>query len=805
MIEKYFNVGKCTILPPLSLTRLNLRSQERIFSMTKLFLSLRRFILILVITVIFFGCFSGNAFAHRPHDDVAHIELSPNYQQDKTVFIVVRSNLFKSVNGGENWQRITRGISSPTGITSFDMSAQDKNILFLSTYDHGIFKSEDGGNVWQSASTGLETRGVGLVAISNNDPSLVLASGLEGGLYKTDNGGQVWKLVLDQKIKITAIAFSPTQVNEIMIGDAQGNLYRSNNRGDSWDKIGTLGNSGVIAALAFSQEGSLYIGTEKQGIYKTSDRGKTFTAINKGLADKNIKDIVVVNPDLIILSTWDKGLFISKDSGKNWQYSSQGLTTDHQADQLNEPNFSDVEVSPAFTQDKTIFLAGFNGLFKTTNGGKNWQELESLSTGTITSLDISPNYQKDSTLAFVTYVGNIYLSRDAGKTWEAINTGLEVPRLTGNFEKPDQDPRRFFDIAFSPNYQQDNNIFATLLWDNFLKTSDQGQHWQIVTLPNVPGQGLRGMRIVPSPNFEDDKIIYLGTQYGLIMRSTDGGNTFFAISTLDNKQRNEAISLVISPDFATDETLYATTKDGVHKSIDRGSTWQALTANTPLDQLSYTQLVISPNFKQDRTLIVGTNLGFYLTNDGGDTWTKIRNASFNENGYVEGLDISPNYQNDQTFVVSLRGEGLFKTIDGGTTFSQLENGSIPLARMNELPSAGRPIQFSPNYAIDNTLYGFGSSTTEIYKSTDGGKTWETLKITRVSLEREYAPLTWIDLIIHVYRRNILRIGVAIIVALWSYFTLGFLGLEKRLPLSRLQIKLIGSILVFIVTLLIFPF
>ena len=40
------------------------------------------------------------AWAHTPHDDIFQVDISPTYNQDKTVFIIVRGNLLKSEDGG---------------------------------------------------------------------------------------------------------------------------------------------------------------------------------------------------------------------------------------------------------------------------------------------------------------------------------------------------------------------------------------------------------------------------------------------------------------------------------------------------------------------------------------------------------------------------------------------------------------------------------------------------------------------------------------------------------------------------------
>lgn len=215
-------------------------------------------------------------------------------------------------------------------------------------------------------------------------------------------------------------------------------------------------------------------------------------------------------------------------------------------------------------------------------------------------------------------------------------------------------------------------------------------------------------------------------------------------------------------------------------------------------------MAISPNYKADKTVIAGTGQGVFLTRDSGESWVKLVGSAYGGDSYVEGLAISPDYQNDRTFLVSVRGKGLFKTVDGGEDFTQIGNELIALARMNNVPSSGVPIQFSPTYAVDKTIYAFGAASAAVFKSTDGGDTWETLSLPLQSPVYEnntYDLLTSIDLIFYVYRGRILRIIAALIASLLSYFLLGYLRLERKFPLSRSLIKAGGALIVFAVALI----
>jgi photosystem II stability/assembly factor-like uncharacterized protein len=765
----------------------------------KLLLKLCPLIIIPLVFLLNFCIFDvNNAWAHRPHHVVIQLRVSPNYSQDQTLFIIVRHNLFKSTDGGNSWQRIVNGLDNRGRLAYLSGNANHNHTMYLSSFIDGIYKTEDGGGSWFKVNQGLNTLNIDLLSVAAESENIVLAVGDNNQVYKTEDGGENWQQIMKTEDKITAITFAGS-ANKIIIGDEQGYLYTSEDGGKNWHQLEAVKNSGAVTVIAtsadFSADSTFWIGTEKKGIFQTDNNGKSFTDLNSGLTDKYITDLVIASPENLYASTWNQGFFASHDGGKSWTKQDGGLTKDRQADELKLPHFNVLGVS-----DSTIFLGSFDGLFKSLDAGNSWQALETLSLGTVMALDVSPNYINDGTLAIVTYVGNFYLSTDRGSTWEPMNKGLEIPRLINSLELDGQQhPRRFFDVAFSPNYAQDKTIFASLLWSKLLKSANGGNDWQVIQLPRE----VRGVTIVPSPNYASDGTLYVANQSGLIFKSTDGGQNLATVGKIDQVSGNDSPSLVISPNFFADLTLYASSQKGIYKTIDGGKTWASVTDRSKLKERYNLQLAISPNYQEDQTLIVGTDKGIFQTEDGGRNWTELVRAELGETPYIEGVAISPNYQSDHTLIVSVRGKGLYKTVDAGQSFTSIGDKSLPLSKMNEVPSAGMPIKFSPSYATDNTIYGFGSATTEVFKSTDGGNSWQTLSvpINPVSENEQYDLMTSLSLWVHFYRSKILRTLAAVVAGLLTYVLMGYLRLEEKIPLSRLQVKVISSAMVFVVALI----
>jgi photosystem II stability/assembly factor-like uncharacterized protein len=770
------------------------KSRKYMINRQSLLRLIHKFNLILLIIATVFCLGSNPAFAHRPHDVISQVEVSPDFQTDNTVYILVRNNLYKSTDGGNNWTRQIKGLDYTGELSSLSVSPLNKNILYLGSRSNGIYKSEDAGESWQKINKGLETDFINLLETAPSDPNTVAAVGLEKGVYLTKDGGKNWSNVFPTTALITSLAITPNNPDRIFFGDDQGKLYTSSDGGKTWQNLSLPADVGAVDTMAFSpnldSDKTFFVGTKEAGVFKTVDDGKTFQAVNEGIKDKIIEDIVIspqyAQNSTLYAITWYDGMYISQDGGKSWTKMSEGLTKDKQGDDYKVPHFMDLKV----VKD-TMFLGGFNGLFKTTDGGKQWQEIETLARGTVIAMAVSPNYAQDSTVVIANYVGNIFISRDKGKTWTPINRGLEVYRLGKDPEESGQDPRRFFDIAFSPNYGKDRTIFAGFLRNRFAKSDQGGDLWKIIEID----RRVRGPRIVPSPDFANDKTLFLTNQEGRIFRSTDGGNTVKNISEVGRIFGNYAPSMVASPDFAKDKTLFVTGKQGIYQSVDGGITWKNITQGTPLSKTSNVQLAMSPDYPRDGTMFAGAISGLFVTRDGAKSWTKLEQPGFNPNSAVETISISPDYAKDRTVIASLQGEGLFKSTDGGETFKSIGDPKIPLVKIHSIPSSGIPVRFSPNYAQDKTLFGFGGAQTTVFRSTDGGETWTSVTIpphaeentTRYKIGEFFSgPIG-----------TIWRLVVPILLAILAYFLVGFLKLEKIINLPKTFFRMAGAFMIFL--------
>ncbi len=689
-------------------------------------------VVLLLLSLGLWGWGAPAAQAHRPHDVVPYVQVSPNYSQDGTVYIIVRGNVFRSQNQGEEWLRLHRGLDNHSQPDSLVIAPSAANVLYLGVPGDGVYASQDGGDTWEARNEGLSNLEIAWVAVAPDDPNLVLAETEAGSLYRSETGGQTWTAVLTD-VGATAIGFAPGTAAPWFLSSGEGELFTSTDQGITWSALGSLpADSGVVAlALSpeFATDRTLYLGTAEHGLYRSTDGGETFSDFNQGLEDLRIEDVVVAPNGDLLASTWQEGAWQWQAAAAAWQPLGQGLTRDRQADEFKVAHFYQLALANTYPTEETLFLGGFDGLFRSQDRGQTWEQLETLSKGTITALSISPTFADDQTLAVATYVGELYISHDRGDTWEAMNKTTYLPRFTRNFQPlgQAQDPRRFFDIALSSNYVQDESLFSTLLYTQILQSGNGGQTWAIRNL----SRSVRGVSVAVSPNFKRDRTVFSSNQAGRIYRSRDGGKTYTELVTLPGQPGNDSPALVLSPDFAQDQTLFETGERGVYRSTNGGTSWQELTTLTPLATARGLQLAISPNFATDQTLFVASNnQGLYRSQDAGRTWEAIAPATYGDEPWVQAVALSPNFASDREVLLSVRGKGLFKSQDGGETFTLLSETAPAIGLMDNVPSSGKPLQFSPDYATDRTLFGFGAADAAVYRSTDGGVNWEVLAIPR---------------------------------------------------------------------------
>lgn len=152
-------------------------------------------------------------------------------------------------------------------------------------------------------------------------------------------------------------------------------------------------------------------------------------------------------------------------------------------------------------------------------------------------------------------------------------------------------------------------------------------------------------------------------QAGGLLISRDGGISWTPTSFPPGRA---ALSLALSPGFATDGTILVGSDDGVWRSADGGENW----TQVGLQGNRIAALAVSPNFAADRTIFAGSasGQGVFLSTDGGDTWSSSAGS------YIESLAISPQFASDGTVLAGTAGDGVLRSTDAGRHWAPADGG-----------------------------------------------------------------------------------------------------------------------------------
>jgi photosystem II stability/assembly factor-like uncharacterized protein len=186
--------------------------------------------------------------------------------------------------------------------------------------------------------------------------------------------------------------------------------------------------------------------------------------------------------------------------------------------------------------------------------------------------------------------------------------------------------------------------------------------------------------------------------------------------------------MTVSPHYADDATVFVRSyHQGLFRSTDGGAHWEALGeryAEEPENRRLAT-LALSSAYATDSTLWAGMSgrdrNALLASTDGGDTWQELMS------GEAEVLALSPAFAKDGTAFAAFRGHGLLRTADWGHTWKAANAG---LLYRNATFTA---LALSPSFTRNRTLYALlswwaeGSETARLYRSTDGGDSWQGLQ------------------------------------------------------------------------------
>jgi len=389
-----------------------------------------------------------------------------------------------------------------------------------------------------------------------------------------------------------------------------------------------------------------YAQSEKEQIKKAVS-GLKMREIGPALMGGRIADIAV-HPDRP--STW----YVAAGSGNLWKTTNRGITWTPIFDHQTSYSIGTVTIDP---NNPNVIWVGTgenvsgrhvgwgDGVYKSTNGGKTWQQKGLKSSEHIGKILIDP---RDSDVVLVAAEGplwsaggerGVYKSTDGGDTWKAVLTAGPYTGVS-DIEFDPSDP----DVVYAATYQRFRRTWALMAGgpeSGIYKSIDGGNTWKQVSEGLPTGDmGKIGLAVTPAdPNLVYATIEASDKEKGFY-RSVDKGESW--------EKRNSYISGGTGPHYYQELEASPQNPDLVyqmdvflHVTHDGGANIDYLT-NGRTKHSDNHALWIDP--QDDLHLIAGTDGGLYETFDQGKSWRHFSNLPISQ-FYKLGLDNSEPFYN----------------------------------------------------------------------------------------------------------------------------------------------------------------
>jgi len=628
----------------------------------------------------------GEIILHPSNDNIAWVAVlghlySPNKER----------GVYKTTDGGTNWQK-TLNIDGNTGAVEMDINLQNPDELYACTWyrtrrawdfapsgkTSGIFKSIDGGNSWQLITkqgsgfpTGDSIGRIG-VAIYQKNPQIVYAV-VDNNYTKPDTASKktdTSKYLLNEFKNISKEAFSkldnpkldsflkdnrfpkkytaqgikslieteklqPTALYDWLFAEDgfQNNgihgceIYRSDNAGQSWRKVNTK-DIDEFSSYGY-YFGKIYVSPVDEnkvitfgvGIILSVDGGKTFTEVSKNNTHGDWHSCWI-NPDKD--SHWitgnDGGCNITYDNGNKWF-----KVTSVPAGQFYGITTDDATPYNVYggLQDNGTWVGSSKTAGSFSSPGKNKEpdpeEYEWKPIGGGDGMQVQVD-TRDNKTAYSGFQFGYYRRKniDSGKAFSIHPMhDLGEAKLRYNWQTPillskhNQDIFYYGTNKLHRSLNKAENLVA--LSDDLTKGKKKGiiPYGTITTISESPLKfGL----------------LYVGSDDGNIQISKDGGYTW----TLVNK--GLPVNLWVSRVTASlhkEGRVYATLNGyrydnftaWLYVSEDYGNTWKQLGTSLPLEPLN----VVKEDPKKENIIYVGSDNGLYTSFDMGNSFMSMSN------------------------------------------------------------------------------------------------------------------------------------------------------------------------------------
>jgi len=300
----------------------------------------------------------------------------------------VANIVFKSTDGGQTWQDISKGLPEnlrEDSIRGNSFFANDKG-LFLRV-GNGLYHSEP------NATTPFWTKEIFPDQHSNIAPgkSGIFAYNYWGVNLKKTNGTSVWSPIFENFQEPRIRTVFETAGGAIFIGTDRG-LFKTDNSGKTWKHVFA---GGLVGNLAESN--GVLLATSMRKIIRSTDNGENWAlAISEDSVAFDVKPIKGGFAAITASSESNtRRLSTSYDGGKTWQSIHSDLQDKVVIDSIwrtwDDRPFLQRFMTPIIQVGENFFCTHPDGIFRSSDKGKTWKLLLPSIDGKVFNLFVSGN------------------------------------------------------------------------------------------------------------------------------------------------------------------------------------------------------------------------------------------------------------------------------------------------------------------------------------------------------------------------------------------------------------------------------
>lgn len=543
--------------------------------------------------------------------------------------------------------------------------------------------------------------------------------------------------------RINSVAFHPTDVNTVYIGAAGGGIWKTTDGGNTYIALGDGLDAMGVSAIVIDpiDPNIIYIGTGdgdaadnySVGVMKSTDGGNTWNTTGLSWASQSgflIKRMIMDpdDQDVIIIATND-GIYRTTDAGGTWTKEISG-------------SFFDIE-SVRESSTNTFFASTATKIYKSTDNGNNWTEKYSITGSNRIMIACSKNdldkvYFVSSSSSGSGFKG-LYMSEDQGENFSLVSSTPNILGYASDGSGTGGQGWYDLDIAIDPLNVDIVHIGGVNHW----KSLDGGTTWILSShwsgAPNVNTVHADKHAL----EYQNDTTLWEGNDGGIYKTIDDGANWFLktgnlaisemyriGASQLDDKiitgLQDNGTKLKDNYNNWTDEiggdgmdcqidicssnVLYGEYQNGnMFRSLDGGGQWVNISDNIPGTPTGNWITPIELSQQDAKTIFAGyTNL--YKSTNRGDDWVTIGNT-FGASSKINYVAIAPS---DDNYIYVSKGSSLWRTTNGGTTWTSCTSPSYTITDMVVHPTGPDTLYITQSGYNDGV---------KVLKSEDGGTSW----------------------------------------------------------------------------------